>query len=140
MQSKKVDGGFILRLLQGEELLETLQKFCQENNIKSGWLSGLGGATHAKLSYFDLEKKEYITKEFEETLEVTNLTGNIGEIDGATVFHIHGTFGRTDYTSIAGHIDHLSVAATLEVYLVPFIQGLTRKKDEEIGLPLLDLK
>lgn len=140
MTSQRVDNDYVLRLSGGEELLESLQKFCHEKNITSGWVTGLGGASHVKLSYFDLKRREYITKEFEETLEVTNITGNIGEKEGETVFHVHATLGREDYRSLAGHVDHLSVAATLELYIRPFSQQLTRKKDETVGLNLLELK
>lgn len=105
----------------------------------SGWISGLGSAKHVKLAYYDLNKKEYKTQEFEGPLEVSNLTGNVAQKDGETVFHIHAMLGRQDYTALAGHIDHLSVGGTLEVFIQPFSQRLTRKKDETIGLPLLDL-
>jgi len=139
MQSQKVDQGFILRLTRGEELLETVQKFCLENGVKGGWLTGLGSTDHVKVAYYDQEKKEYMVKEFPGPLEVTNMTGNIAQIDGATVLHVHGTFGQTDYTTVAGHIDHLKVGSTLEIFLQPFTAELTRKKDEQIGLNLLDL-
>jgi predicted DNA-binding protein with PD1-like motif len=48
--------------------------------------------------------------------------------------------GREDYTAVAGHVDHLRVGATLEVFIQPFSELLIRKKDEEIELNLLDLQ
>ena len=140
MESKKIENGYVLRLTRGEELLETLQKFCSDNSIVGGWFTGLGSTDHAKVAYYDIGKKEYMVKEFPGPLEVANLTGNIAQKDGATVLHVHGTFGQTDYAAVAGHIDHLKVGPTLEIYLQPFTTEISRQKDETTGLNLLDLK
>lgn len=139
MESKQVAGGYVVRLTRGEELLESMRKFCIDRGIASGWLAGLGSTDHVKLSYYDIEKKEYIVKEFPGPLEIVNLTGNIAQKEGATVLHVHGTFSGTDYQAQAGHIDHLKVGATLEIYLQQFSLPLERKKDEATGLNLLDL-
>jgi predicted DNA-binding protein with PD1-like motif len=139
MQSKKVEAGYVLRLTRGEELLETLQKFCQEFKVKSGWFTGLGGASHVKLSYYDLNKKEYITKDFSGVLEVTNITGNVAQKDGTILLHVHATISNDQYATVGGHVDHLSVGATLELFLLPFAVELTRKEDEATGLNLLVL-
>ena len=138
MESKKVETGYVVRLTRGEEFLETLQKFCTEKGIISGWFTGMGSTDHVKLAYYDIERREYIVKEFPGPLEIVNLTGNVAQKEGATVLHVHGTFSGTDYQAVAGHIDHLKVGATLEIYLQTFTTSLARKKDEATGLNLLD--
>src|SRR3990170_2232087 len=100
MQTKKIENGYIVRLERGEKLVESLHSFCRQEKITSGWLSALGGAEAVTIAYFDLDGKQYKEKEFSELLEVTNLAGNIATLEGKIVFHVHGTFGRTDYSTL----------------------------------------
>lgn len=42
MESKEIEGSYVVRLVRGEELLEALQKFCHEKNINERVDFGLG--------------------------------------------------------------------------------------------------
>ena len=41
MKFKKIDeNDFIIRLEVGEKIIESIQKFCKENNIRLGYFNG----------------------------------------------------------------------------------------------------
>lgn len=54
------DSQFVLKIARGEELIKEVLSFCQEKKIDAAWISGLGACDKTELSYYDLEKKEYI--------------------------------------------------------------------------------
>lgn len=129
----------IITFDKGEHYKESFVEFLEETGIESAFFSGIGGFLEAELAFYDLEKEEYIPKNFKSgPYEVTNLTGNISTQDGEVVIHNHVTLGDKDYNSIAGHLNDGIVGGTLEIYL-KIIDGdaLERRKDEETGLNLL---
>ena len=129
------NGTYLIRLMPGEELIETLTAFCKDKGIMGGTILGLGGSTDAALHYFNQEAQEYVEKEFKGKLfEVANFTGNIS----AEKLHIHMTIGDDTYKAYAGHCSRLVADPTLEVTLIPF-KEVHRSKDEYSGLDLLDL-
>lgn len=139
MQSKGVQKGYLVRLDRGEEILETLTDFCNNTGIKTGWISALGSVQEAELSFFDLGKKEYVSKEFKGMHEIASLTGNISKKEGEIHIHAHAVLGDTDMKSHAGHVMRAVVGATCEVFIVIFEGKVLRTYDENTGLYLLDL-
>ncbi len=131
---------YIIRLKKGELLVELLDTFAREQELKSVWLSGLGAAQWAELGFYDLPGKHYHWKQFDEPMEVTALQGNLAWRADQPVWHIHGTLGRNDFQAIGGHIKELCVGGTVELHLhTVFDKRLTRQDDEQTGLALLDL-
>ena len=130
---------FVIRLKKGDEAISSLTNFCLQNDIKFGWFSGLGAAQSAKLAIYDLSKKEYIRKELSGILEILNYMGNISQMDGKTIIHSHATLSDETFSAFGGHVDELIIAATCEIVLHQLDIELVRKRDEEIGLNLLDL-
>lgn len=133
------DVELIIIFEKGEHYEESFKEFLEETGIESAFFSGIGGFLEAELAYYNLEKEEYITKNFDDgPYEVTNLTGNISTKDDEVVIHNHVTLGDKDYNAIAGHLNTGVVGGTLEIYL-KIIDGdaLKRGKDDETGLDLL---
>ena len=127
----------IIRFDKGEKVVEELKKFVEEKDIKVGWIWMLGSAEKVELAYYYLLKKEYQSKVFEESLEVIDVQGNIARKDGEVALHLHGTFGRTDFSTISGHVNEIVAAATVEVFIHKIEGKLTRAHDEATGLNLL---
>lgn len=131
---------WMIRLKKGEPLIENLIKFAQKENIRGGWISGIGGALSAQLAFYDLQAKGYEVKEFDKLLEITSLHGNIAWGENGPVVHVHGTFSDANMQSIGGHVKELVVGGTCEIFLHNWFKDkLTRTHDDETGLPLLDL-
>ena len=130
---------YLLRLVNGEELMATLLAFTEERKIGCGVVRGLGAAASAELTFYDLEKKTYVTSALDEAAEVAGLVGNRTRgPDGGSAVHIHTSLGKRDWTSITGHVDSLTVGPTLELDVEVFPGVLQRKFDEVIGLNLQD--
>lgn len=124
-------------LKRGESLQEKLSEVARERKCKSAWINVIGGAMNVTLGFYDLASREYKWQEFDEELEITGLQGNLVWLDGEPFWHIHGTFGRGDYSIIGGHVKELTVGLTAEVSLTPIDEPLTRSYDEETGLKLI---
>ena len=130
---------YLLRFNSGEEIIETLGKYCQEQAITAGYFTAIGAAKEVDLSFFDLVKKEYNTKTFKNriNLEIISLTGNISLLQSKVIVHAHGIFSDSRYHAFAGHVKRLVVSATCELVLVKLKGKMERKYDQVTGLHLL---
>tara|TARA_Y100000310_G_scaffold18735_2_gene18364 strand:- start:8453 stop:8872 length:420 start_codon:yes stop_codon:yes gene_type:complete len=139
MKSKKINNKLLIRLEKGEKIIETLTKFCKDNNINSGYLFAIGAISKAELAHYNLDNKEYSSKTFNEQLEVCSLTGNIAYVEKELFLHIHIVLADNKMQTYAGHLKEGVVSATLEVILTLWDEKIERKHSEEIGLNLLEI-
>jgi len=141
MKSKKVNNTYIVRLEKGEEILSSLTKFCEENKIYSGSVSGIGGADEVTLKYYDLIQKKYLEKRFNEGInyEIIALNGNISRLDGKPFIHMHITLGDPQYKVFGGHLGSAKISITAEIYINVVDTAIDRKFDEGFQLNFLDL-
>jgi predicted DNA-binding protein with PD1-like motif len=139
MQSKKVENGYLLRLIKGEKIVTTITTFCEENNIHAGVLSGLGGASDITLGYYNMTNREYQWKDFESVHEILSMNGNVALVDGKPFLHIHMSISDDSFATFGGHLKEATVGATCEVMISDLATKITRIYDDEIGLKLLEL-
>jgi predicted DNA-binding protein with PD1-like motif len=137
---KQIDltGSTLVVLERDEELLTVLATYAQDSNLKSAWLSGLGGAMRATLGFYDIETKSYQWKTFDKPLEILSLSGNLSMVEGKPYWHIHGVFSSSDYRTVGGHIKELTIGLTGELYITPLASTLIRTLDDRTGLNLID--
>lgn len=128
---------YLIRLQRGEELVAEVLKFCEAEGVKAAWVQGLGAGEDIEISYYDLEKREYVRATFEEEYEILNLTGNISIVNGKPFLHAHATFGRKDMGAFGGHVHSLKVSGTGEVFIRKLEGEFRREFDEETGLNVL---
>jgi predicted DNA-binding protein with PD1-like motif len=140
MVFSKSGSDFVVRLDKGDIFYETMMPFVMEQDIKSAFFYGLGGAEWAELGLYDLREKQYHYKYFSGPLEINNITGNISTDEKGTKIHAHATISGPDMNVSGGHIKALGIAGTCELYIHTLEFDLVRKNDEETGLGLLDLK
>ncbi len=134
----KEDNKFILRFDKDEEVINGLVSFCNESSITAGFFSGIGACKEVELSSYDVDKKEYFSKSFQEKLEIVSLTGNVAKMEEKTIIHCHGSFSDPNMELIGGHVKKLIVSATCEILLILFDGKIERKYSKDIGLNLLD--
>ena len=139
MDFKKIDSKYIIRIEKGEEIVNTLEKFCRENDLQAGKITGIGAAGEIKIGHFETKTKEYHSKKFEGDLEIAPLVGNITTKDGEPYLHIHINFSDEELNSHAGHLNSAIVSATFECIIEEFESEIGRKFSEEIGLNLFKL-
>ncbi len=139
MKVRDTGEGFVIVLSRGEKVIEALTSFCKERGIGSGIFRGIGAVKHATLGYYSLAKKEYFFKNFPDDMEVASMMGNIALVDGIPFLHTHVVLSKMDdsLSCVGAHLKEGEVAVTLEVYLTPFKERITRVLDENIGLKLL---
>ncbi|MCK9445112.1 MAG: DNA-binding protein [Tissierellaceae bacterium] len=136
MDFKKFGDKYVMRLDKGEKIVETLKEFCTEQNIKLGWLKGIGAVGEATIGLFETSIKKYHSVELKGDFEITTLSGNISTMNGETYLHLHVNLGDKDYKIWGGHFSRGIISATGEI-LIESIEGeVDRSFNEEVGLNL----
>lgn len=134
MNFKRFGNKIVMRIDRGEEVVKTISKLCEDQKIKLGSITGLGAAGRVKMGLFDVEKKEYFSKEFVGDYEITNITGNISTMNGETYLHLHGTIADHELKAFGGHLNEAVICATCEL-VIDVIDGMVdREFNEEVGL------
>ncbi|MEZ4520736.1 MAG: PPC domain-containing DNA-binding protein [Thermomicrobiales bacterium] len=124
----------------GDEFISGLTGFAEEHGLDASGFKAIGAFQHAKLGYFDIEKKDYKEIPVEGQVEVLSLVGDIALDDGHPKVHAHVVLGRSDGSTVGGHILEATVRPTLEVVLTESPAHLRRKSDPDTGLALIDLE
>ena len=120
-------------------IMEALREFCADCGIVSGVVSGIGAIRLATFRFLNPETKAYVDKEFDEQMEITNLIGNISELDGKLYLHVHVTAALSDCTCVGGHLLDAEVNGACELLVESFgSTHLPRVFDKETGLNLYD--
>jgi predicted DNA-binding protein with PD1-like motif len=140
MEFTKFGNKYIVRLDKGEEIVETLKEFCSQQEIKLGWVKGIGAVGEATIGLFETREKVYHSIDLEGDYEITSLLGNISTMDGKTYLHLHATLGDREYKVRGGHFSRGVISATGE-FLIESIDGeVDREFDDEIGLNLYKME
>ncbi len=128
----------VLKFKRGERYPAAFIEFLEENKIRGGYFTGLGACTDPEISFYDMDKKKYLTKRLKGDFEVLNVTGNISKSGKDTVIHQHITLGKRDFKALGGHLMNMVIGGTLEIHL-GFTSPLKRAKDLSTGLNLLEV-
>ena len=140
MEVKRLVNGYLVRLEPGEEVLESLVRFADAHRIGFGALRAIGTFERVTLGYYDTEDKVYRNHGLEEPVEVLSLSGNICKAeDGQRMVHAHTVVGRSDYSTMGGHVVEATVGPTLEVIVETATATIRRRQDADTGLQLWDL-
>jgi hypothetical protein len=130
---------FALIFETGDEVVSNVREFAESNQIGAGRLTAIGAFRDVTLGYFDWEKKDYKKMPFREQVEVLSLIGDIALKDGTPQVHAHVVVGRSDGSTLGGHLVEAHVRPTLEVILVESPRHLQKEIDRETGLALIRL-
>ncbi len=136
MEFTRFGNKYILRLDKGEEIVETLKKFCSEQGITLGWLKGIGAVGEATIGLFQTSKKEYHSVDLKGDFEITSLLGNISTMGGETYLHLHATLGDSEYRVRGGHFSRGVISATGEIMIEAIEGEVDREFNDEVGLNL----
>jgi len=137
MKFKKYGSKWIIRIDKGEDIVQTLKKFCEDNNIKLGTINGIGAVNKITIGLFETKTKKYHTKEFTGDYEITNLSGNISTMNKEVYLHLHITLADKNQHACGGHLSSAVISGTGEI-LIEEIEGeIEREFNKEVGLNLL---
>jgi uncharacterized protein len=139
MQYRDAPFGYFLVLERGDEVLESLTRFALETGVRGAEVSGIGAVDRLTLGFYSLAPQTYERRTWEEDLEVASLSGNLAEVDGGPFPHVHGVFGRNDFSTVAGHVFEAVVSVTLELAVLTAPDPLRRRPVDFCDLKLIDL-
>ncbi|HEU4792596.1 MAG TPA: PPC domain-containing DNA-binding protein [Nitrolancea sp.] len=123
----------------GDEFIAGLTGFAKEHNLAASHFTAIGSFSGARLGYFQIDRKEFKPIPVNEQVEVLTLIGNITLDQGEPKIHAHVVVGRSDGTTLGGHILEAHVRPTLEVFVVETPNHLQRTYNPDIGLALISL-
>jgi predicted DNA-binding protein with PD1-like motif len=135
---------------QDDEPLSGLVRFARQERLDAAHLTAIGAVRRVVVGWFDLDRRDYRRIELDEQLEVLSLVGDVTrpapaashrDGDGAAdpTVHIHAVLGRSDGSTVGGHLLEASVRPTLEVLLTETPAELRRRHDPATGLALIDI-
>ena len=127
---------YYITLNKDEYVNESLLLIANNQNIKSGWINGLGAIYDIEVGYFDVEQKKYIRKRFSGDYELLSLSGNISIKEGCRFIHTHITFSDIEFNVWGGHLFDAKIAAAGEFLIDSCDFEIKRKYNTAIGLHL----
>jgi uncharacterized protein len=139
MQYREMPAGFFLVVERGEEVLEAITRFATETGLRAAGFHGIGAVDRLTLGFYDPAARSYERASWEEDLEVASLVGNLAVVDGGPFPHVHGVFGRRDFSSLAGHVFEAFVSITLEIAVVTAPDPIQRQAVDWCELKLMEL-
>ena len=144
---KRFDDKLVIRLRKGDKLVESIKEVLEKENVKAGFITGIGACDRLEIGLFDPSKKKYKTKTYEENLEIASLTGNISNMDGKLYTHFHIICGRVESNpakgslsgaAIAGHLNEAEISLTAEIVITTINGDINRKHDPDLGINLIE--
>ena len=140
MQYKQVDKDYFIYIEKNEKVMDTLIRFCKDQAITNGKISGIGAVKEIEIGAYDTVGKEYIRKQFPDVWELVSYEGNITLKDGDPFVHGHIVLSNHDMKTIGGHLFEMTVAAVGEFFLRKFDNDAYREINEDVGLPCICLE
>ena len=136
---RQIENKYIVSIDNHTEIADALLSFCSEMGIKSGSISGIGAIDSMTLRFFNHATKKYVDRQFNEQMEIASLLGNVSTLDGKTYLHLHIVAGRSDYSTLGGHLLSARLSGAGEFFVEDFGVDAERAYSEEIGLNIYKL-
>lgn len=131
---------WIAVLDSGDEAKDALTQFAKAMKIKSASFVALGAFERATIGYFEWDKKTYKPIAIDQQVEVLSFIGDVVRDErGQPSLHAHTVLGLSDGSTRGGHFLKGIVRPTLEVTFTQTSVPLARRKNPDIGIPLIDL-
>ena len=139
MEYRKFDQGYVLRLDPGEEIVASLTRLVEEEQVELASVSALGAANDVTIGIFNTAEKKYYFRRYQGDFEISALVGNVTRKDGEPYLHLHITIGNPVTGEVhAGHLSSATISATLELFLQVWNGRVGRKFSDTVGLNLLE--
>ena len=124
----------VFRVKPGQELLDSISRYCQDNRISSGVIMGIiGSVENAKLNFLKALPGKYDSVDYSGPLEIVCAQGSIALKDDTLIIHIHIQLSGQDICS-GGHLAGATIFSTAEVTIGELDCQLCRQMDSYTGL------
>jgi predicted DNA-binding protein with PD1-like motif len=133
MQSAQEGNMIIIKLDDGEDLLEMIESVIKKHEIGSALIiSGIGMLRNFEIGYYNGEK--YINEHFVDPMELLSMHGSIAEGEENRI-HIHVGVANNEHKMMGGHLMKAKVCMLNEIVLMKLKDiKLTRELNEKSGL------
>lgn len=132
MEYRRFDNTIVLRVDRGEEVVSCIEKIAGDEEIQLAHIAGLGVADSVKVGLYDVDRREFLCKEFHEPMEITSLIGNIIRQDGQPYLHLHITCADAQQHCIGGHLKSAQISGTAEIFIT-VINAVVGRRIDDIG-------
>lgn len=130
---------FVAKLDHQADLLEELNKICQHEYIKAGYIQVIGAISSLKYGFFDQDEKEYTynTYAYDESMEIVSCSGNVSVKDGKPFCHMHIVASDKKGKCVGGHLVAGTSIYAAEVVIQEILgEDLVREIDDTTKLTL----
>ncbi len=134
MEYKRFKDDLVIRMDRGEEILSVLKEVCQKENILLASVNAIGAVDSFMVGVYDVQKKEYHSKEYDGAYEIVSLVGNISTMNDEYYSHLHLACADIENRVVGGHLNSARVSATVEMFLHVLPGKVDRVKDDATGL------
>ena len=137
MESRKFSQGYVLRLDPGEEIVASLTRLVEQEQVQLGSVTAIGAANDVTIGIFSTREKQYHARRYQGDYEISALVGNVTRKEGEPYLHLHITIGNPVTGEVhAGHLTSATISATLELFLQVWDGQVGRKFSDQVGLNL----
>ena len=137
MEYRKFSQGYVLRLDPGEEIVASLTRLVEQEQVQLGSVTAIGAANDVTIGIFSTQEKRYHARRYQGDYEISALVGNVTRKEGEPYLHHHITIGNPVTGEVhAGHLTSATISATLELFLQVWDGQVGRKFSDQVGLNL----
>jgi predicted DNA-binding protein with PD1-like motif len=115
---------------KGDEVLSGLTDFAIQYHVGAAHFTGIGAVSGATVGWLNLPKKMYHAIHVDQQVEVLSMIGDVALYNGKPVVHAHMVFGKSDGSTVGGHLWEAHVNPTLEVFVSVDPEPLRKKPDD----------
>ncbi|MCX8173646.1 MAG: DUF296 domain-containing protein [Thermoplasmata archaeon] len=121
---------YVLKIEDGENLFDVLEKFVKAEHVSSGViLAGIGMLKDFELGYFD--GKEYHRKKYSAPHELVSMKGTVAD----SLPHIHAALANEKHELLGGHLFSATTCILNEIFIQKLEKiNLGRVKNQKTGL------
>ena len=137
MEYRKFSQGYVLRLDPGEEIVASLTRLVEQEQVQLGSVTAIGAANDVTIGIFSTQEKQYHARRYQGDYEISALVGNVTRKEGEPYLHLHITIGNPATGEVhAGHLTSATISATLELFLQVWDGQVGREFSDQVGLNL----
>ena len=137
MEYRKFSQGYVLRLDPGEEIVASLTRLVEQEQVQLGSVTAIGAANDVTIGIFSTQEKQYHARRYQGDYEISALVGNVTRKEGEPYLHLHITIGNPVTGEVhAGHLTSATISATLELFLQVWDGQVGREFSNQVGLNL----
>lgn len=137
MEYRKFSQGYVLRLDPGEEIVASLIRLVEQEQVQLGSVTAIGAANDVTIGIFSTQEKQYHARRYQGDYEISALVGNVTRKEGEPYLHLHITIGNPVTGEVhAGHLTSATISATLELFLQVWDGQVGREFSDQVGLNL----